>query len=126
MSAAATCAQSPDKSWDSQSQMLFGREWFECREIMTPPIPVATHDSPVTSHQCEELRVVCGTRGIPDTVAPFRAWRGSRDCNLSLTHRSCRSFKRVCLRCEFFQRPQAHDRCNGADLFSCANRIDRV
>ena len=21
----------------------------------------------------------CGTRGVPDTVAPFRAWRGSRD-----------------------------------------------
>jgi hypothetical protein len=29
--------------------------------------------------QCEELRVICGTRGVPDTVAPFRAWRGSRD-----------------------------------------------
>src|SRR5258705_8526318 len=27
----------------------------------------------------EELRVNCGTRGVPDTVAPFRAWRGSRD-----------------------------------------------
>jgi len=27
----------------------------------------------------EELRVICGTRGVPDTVAPFRAWRGSRD-----------------------------------------------
>jgi hypothetical protein len=23
--------------------------------------------------------VICGTRGIPGTVAPFRAWRGSRD-----------------------------------------------
>jgi hypothetical protein len=23
--------------------------------------------------------VVCGTRGDPGTVAPFRAWRGSRD-----------------------------------------------
>jgi len=23
--------------------------------------------------------VICGTRGVPDTVAPFRAWRGSRD-----------------------------------------------
>jgi hypothetical protein len=23
--------------------------------------------------------VICGTRGNPDTVAPFRAWRGSRD-----------------------------------------------
>src|SRR6266436_5644833 len=29
--------------------------------------------------KCEELRVNCGTRGVPDTVAPFRAWRGSRD-----------------------------------------------
>jgi hypothetical protein len=29
--------------------------------------------------RCEELRVICGTRGNPDTVAPFRAWRGSRD-----------------------------------------------
>ena len=29
--------------------------------------------------ECEELRVICGTRGVPDTVAPFRAWRGSRD-----------------------------------------------
>src|SRR5438874_12786014 len=29
--------------------------------------------------RCEELRVVCGTRGDPGTVAPFRAWRGSRD-----------------------------------------------
>src|SRR5713101_6003269 len=28
---------------------------------------------------CEELRVICGTRGVPGTVAPFRAWRGSRD-----------------------------------------------
>jgi hypothetical protein len=27
----------------------------------------------------EELREICGTRGVPDTVAPFRAWRGSRD-----------------------------------------------
>jgi len=34
-----------------------------------------------TTHfpRCEELRVVCGTQGVPDTVAPFRAWRGSRD-----------------------------------------------
>src|ERR1700751_2450966 len=31
------------------------------------------------SIRCEELRVICGTRGIPGTVAPFRAWRGSRD-----------------------------------------------
>jgi len=23
--------------------------------------------------------VICGTRGVPGTVAPFRAWRGSRD-----------------------------------------------
>ena len=23
--------------------------------------------------------MICGTRGDPDTVAPFRAWRGSRD-----------------------------------------------
>ncbi len=23
--------------------------------------------------------MVCGTRGVPGTVAPFRAWRGSRD-----------------------------------------------
>jgi hypothetical protein len=29
--------------------------------------------------QCEELRVICGTQGNPGTVAPFRAWRGSRD-----------------------------------------------
>src|SRR5437016_666149 len=29
--------------------------------------------------RCEELRVICGTRGDPGTVAPFRAWRGSRD-----------------------------------------------
>ena len=29
--------------------------------------------------KCEEPRVICGTRGVPDTVAPFRAWRGSRD-----------------------------------------------
>src|SRR5438552_19097604 len=29
--------------------------------------------------RCEELRVICGTRGVPGTVAPFRAWRGSRD-----------------------------------------------
>jgi hypothetical protein len=33
----------------------------------------------VNFFQCEELRVICGTRGNPDTVAPFRAWRGSRD-----------------------------------------------
>src|SRR6516164_46637 len=32
-----------------------------------------------TFFQCEELRVVWGTRGNPGTVAPFRAWRGSRD-----------------------------------------------
>src|SRR5579871_3270209 len=31
------------------------------------------------SLQCEEPRVICGTRGVPGTVAPFRAWRGSRD-----------------------------------------------
>ena len=23
--------------------------------------------------------MICGTRGVPGTVAPFRAWRGSRD-----------------------------------------------
>ena len=33
----------------------------------------------VDSIRCEELRVICGTRGVPGTVAPFRAWRGSRD-----------------------------------------------
>src|SRR6266550_8240255 len=33
----------------------------------------------VNSFQGEELRVICGTRGDPGTVAPFRAWRGSRD-----------------------------------------------
>jgi hypothetical protein len=40
----------------------------------------------LTAHACctfcrhhEELRVTCGTQGVPDTVAPFRAWRGSRD-----------------------------------------------
>jgi hypothetical protein len=27
----------------------------------------------------KEPRVICGTRGDPDTVAPYRAWRGSRD-----------------------------------------------
>src|SRR5438046_8067091 len=31
------------------------------------------------SSRGEELRVICGTRGKPGTVAPFRAWRGSRD-----------------------------------------------
>ena len=66
----------------------------------------------------EELRVICGTQGVPDTVAPFRAWRGSRDliaqspklhalavtnnfqrlapdhrdCNSSLTHTTPRRF----------------------------------
>ena len=58
--------------------------------------------------------MICGTRGIPDTVAPFRAWRGSRDlvaqspkfhaaavasvlsaAKLSLSHRSYRDFKRA-------------------------------
>jgi len=29
--------------------------------------------------QCEEPRDIRGTRGFPGTVAPFRAWRGSRD-----------------------------------------------
>jgi hypothetical protein len=37
----------------------------------------------ITRHRsllhCEELRVIWGTRGNPGTVAPFRAWRGSRD-----------------------------------------------
>ncbi len=27
----------------------------------------------------EELRILRGTLGLPGTVAPFRAWRGSRD-----------------------------------------------
>src|ERR1700757_2559552 len=31
------------------------------------------------SHQIEELRGLRGTLGLPGTVAPFRAWRGSRD-----------------------------------------------
>ena len=36
---------------------------------------------PITgvSLQIEELRSPCGTLGLPGTVAPFRAWRGSRD-----------------------------------------------
>src|SRR5271157_3442063 len=29
--------------------------------------------------QLEELRDLRGTLGLPGTVAPFRAWRGSRD-----------------------------------------------
>ena len=29
--------------------------------------------------QIEELRSLRGTLGLPGTVAPFRAWRGSRD-----------------------------------------------
>src|SRR5882757_5115831 len=33
----------------------------------------------VTSFRREELRVIWGTRSYPGTVAPFRAWRGSRD-----------------------------------------------
>src|SRR5882724_8358628 len=33
----------------------------------------------VYSSRCEELRVIWGRRGNPGTVAPFRAWRGSRD-----------------------------------------------
>jgi len=37
------------------------------------------HCQPQTVFRREELRVICGTRGNPDTVAPFRAWRGSRD-----------------------------------------------
>jgi hypothetical protein len=56
--------------------------------------------------------VICGTRGVPDTVAPFRAWRGSRDlvaqspklhamavaeiratATFSLTHRRGHGFK---------------------------------
>jgi len=33
----------------------------------------------MTCHQIEELRGLRGTLGLPGTVAPFRAWRGSRD-----------------------------------------------
>jgi len=40
---------------------------------------VRTNSNFIGSGGCEELRVVCGTRGVPGTVAPFRAWRGSRD-----------------------------------------------
>jgi hypothetical protein len=29
--------------------------------------------------EIEELRSLRGTLGLPGTVAPFRAWRGSRD-----------------------------------------------
>src|SRR6266566_4961851 len=32
----------------------------------------------VCSQRWEELRILCGTRSGPATVAPFRAWRGSR------------------------------------------------
>src|SRR5437867_2201429 len=38
-----------------------------------------TDRRPQSRERNEELRVVCGTRGDPGTVAPFRAWRGSRD-----------------------------------------------
>src|SRR5437016_7390959 len=38
-----------------------------------------TDRRPQSAKRSEELRVICGTRGIPGTVAPFRAWRGSRD-----------------------------------------------
>jgi hypothetical protein len=33
----------------------------------------------ITAPQIEELRDLRGTLGLPGTVAPFRAWRGSRD-----------------------------------------------
>src|SRR5437667_8495899 len=38
-----------------------------------------TDRRPQSRERNEELRVIRGTRGIPGTVAPFRAWRGSRD-----------------------------------------------
>src|SRR5881296_3406274 len=38
-----------------------------------------TDRRPQSAKRSEELRVIRGTRGIPGTVAPFRAWRGSRD-----------------------------------------------
>src|SRR5580698_6524182 len=48
--------------------------------VTLPGARLATFNArPPTAFQCEELRVICGTRGNPDTVAPFRAWRGSRD-----------------------------------------------
>src|SRR5215831_5782393 len=45
-----------------------------CRGSYSAKPKLKTH-----TFQREELRVVCGTRGLPVTVAPFRAWRGSRD-----------------------------------------------
>ena len=68
--------------------------------------------------------MICGTRGNPDTVAPFRAWRGSRDlvaqspkfhapavgdiphdCNVqSNTHKLARFQARVVLALRFSQR----------------------
>src|SRR5262245_11975987 len=58
-------------------------------ESLWPPLTrydLITHegDSPEiwerwNASRREELRVNCGTQGIPGTVAPFRAWRGSRD-----------------------------------------------
>src|SRR5437870_356809 len=38
-----------------------------------------TDRRPQSRERNEELRVIRGTRGVPGTVAPFRAWRGSRD-----------------------------------------------
>src|SRR5437899_7480040 len=38
-----------------------------------------TDRRPQSRERNEELRVIRGTRGKPGTVAPFRAWRGSRD-----------------------------------------------
>src|SRR5215470_17456345 len=43
------------------------------------PFLFAADNWEVNLLQCEEPRVICGTRGVPGTVAPFRAWRGSRD-----------------------------------------------
>src|ERR1700732_1244099 len=88
--------------------------WIYRRELPTNRFLLAAicylfaSDRLPISDQIEELRGLRGTLGLPGTVAPFRAWRGSRDlvarspkfhdsavthlhdCTFSLTHTSHR------------------------------------
>src|SRR5258705_4772191 len=69
----------------------------------------------------EELRVNCGTRGVPDTVAAFRAWRGSRDL-VAQSPKFNASAVAISCDCEF----SLAQRCWGRLCPACGKFIFRI
>ncbi len=72
--------------------------------------------------------MICGTRGVPGTVAPFRAWRGSRDLvaqSPKFHAPALASISRECREKFSTASPAQPERGLGFFHFVCANSLFR-